>query len=292
MEAVILLAHGAPENLDEVGQYVLRIRHGRPLEPHLMAAIRERYRLIGGSPLRQWTERQASGLQKMLQQHSDSRKVYVGMRHSQPFIRDMVDQMIADGVTSAIAICLAPQFSALTVGAYGGAMKEAIAERNLQFTLVPSYAKHPQLIKAFAANLQLALQDHPDAFVIFTAHSLPARVLAEGDPYDHEAKETAVRVAQMCKLADWRFAYQSQGLTSETWLGPTVESRLAELAAKSISKVIVMPIGFVCDHVEILYDIDIQFKQEAAQKNMQLFRAPSLNDSPHFIELLYQLSKR
>jgi ferrochelatase len=148
------------------------------------------------------------------------------------------------------------------------------------------------LIRAFASNLQLSLQEHPDAFVIFTAHSLPARVLAIGDPYDHEAKETAVRVAQMCKLSDWRFAYQSQGLTSETWLGPTVESRLEELAAKSISKVILMPIGFVCDHVEILYDIDIQFKQEAAQKNIQLFRAPSLNDSPHFIELLYQLSKR
>jgi ferrochelatase len=292
LEAVILLAHGAPENLEDVGPYVLRIRHGRPLEQELMEAIRERYRLIGGSPLLQWTERQVAGLQALLREHSDTRKVYFGMRHSAPFIRETVDRMIADGVTSAIAICMAPQFSALTVGAYEKAMKEAIGDRSLQFRLVPSYAKHPQLIRAFAANLQKARSEHPDAFVIFTAHSLPARVLAAGDPYDYEAKETAVRVAQSCKLPDWRFAYQSQGLTSEIWLGPTVESRLTELASKQVSQVLIMPVGFVCDHVEILYDIDIQFRQQAEQLGIQLFRAQSLNDSPEFLELLHQLSTR
>ena len=292
MEAVILLAHGAPETLEDVERYVLRIRHGRPLEPEQMQAIRERYRLIGGSPLLQWTERQAAALQTKLLENSDSRKVYFGMRYSRPFIRETVHQMLEEGVRSVVAICMAPQFSKLTVGAYEQALKDAMEEREFEFRIVPSYAKHPQLIRAFASNLRKALSDHPDAFVIFTAHSLPARVLAAGDPYDYEVKETAVSVAQLCKLADWRFAYQSQGLTSEAWLGPTVESRLADLASKQITKVLIQPVGFVCDHVEVLYDIDIQFRQQAEQMGIQLFRAPSLNDSPEFIELLYQLSTR
>lgn len=286
MEAVILLAHGAPQSLDDVPAYVLRIRHGRPLDQHLMDQICERYRLIGGSPLLHWTQRQAEELQKLM----NDRKVYFGMKYSAPWIRDAVDQMIADGVRSARAICLAPQFSALTIGSYQNALKEAIAGRELSFTIVPSYATHPQLIRAFAASLQSALVQHPDALVIFTAHSLPARVLGEGDPYDYQAKATAVQVAKACNLNDWRFAYQSQGMTAGKWLGPTVEARLDELSTKSVSKVVIMPVGFVCDHVEVLYDIDIQFKQYAAQKGIELFRAPSLNDSPDFIELLHRLS--
>ena len=133
---------------------------------------------------------------------------------------------------------------------------------------------------------------HPGAFVVFTAHSLPERVIAEGDPYDYEVKETAVHVAKPCRLQDWRFAYQSQGMTSDTWLGPTVETRLTELAAKGVTEVLVMPIGFVCDHVEILYDIDVHYRQDAAAKGIKLNRTESLNDSPLFIELLSQLAVR
>jgi ferrochelatase len=292
VEAVILLAHGAPENLEDVEDYVMRIRHGRPLDPKLMADIRERYRLIGGSPLRKWTARQAEALQESLKDQNDPRKVYFGMRYSAPYIADTVNEMIRDGVHSATSICLAPQFSKLTIGAYEKAMQDAIAGREFNFRLVPTYAKHPRLIQAFASQLQRTLKDQPDAFVIFTAHSLPARVLTDGDPYDYEVKQTALLVAQACKLPDWRFAYQSQGLTSEKWLGPTVESRLTELASKSISKVIIMPIGFVCDHVEILYDIDIQFRQDAAGKGIEIFRPNSLNDSPGFIQLLQELCMR
>src|SRR5688572_20243535 len=133
MEAIVLLAHGAPKNLDEVDEYVLRIRHGRPLEPDLMEAIRERYRLIGGSPLLLWTQRQVEDLQKVLISHSNSRKVYFGMRHSSPFIRDAVNYMLSDGVNSAIAICMAPQFSRFTIGAYKKELEDAIADRDLQF---------------------------------------------------------------------------------------------------------------------------------------------------------------
>ena len=286
MEAIILLAHGAPANLDDVAPYVLRIRHGRPLDPPLMEQIKERYRLIGGSPLLLWTQRQAAGLQSLLQE----RKVYFGMKYSSPSIQETVDQMITDGVRSVRAICLAPQFSAFTIGSYQKALKEAIADRDLQFEMVQSYATHPQLIRAFASKLQNALQKHPGTFVIFTAHSLPARALAEADPYDYQAKQTAVHVAQACGLNDWRFAYQSQGMTAERWLEPTVESRLTDLAAKSISKAVIMPVGFVCDHVEVLYDIDIYFRQLASEKGIELFRAESLNDSSEFLELLRQLS--
>src|SRR6185503_16356278 len=239
MEAVILLAHGTPENLDQVEEYVLRIRHGRPLAPELMETIRGRYQTIGGSPLLKWTEKQASGLQELLKARFDPRKIYFGMRHSHPFIQEMVDQMILEGVTSAKAICLTPQFSRLTIGAYRSALEEAIAGRNLTFEMVSSYAKHPDLIHAFDSNLQNAMQLHPGSFVIFTAHSLPERVIKEGDPYDYEVKETTVRVAKACQLFDWRFAYQSQGMTSEKWLGPTVESRLEELAAKGVKQVLI-----------------------------------------------------
>ena len=290
MEAIILLAHGAPENLDKVDEYVLRIRHGRPLAPELMATIRDRYKMVGGSPLLHWTELQAAGLQDLLRKNNDQRNVYFGMRYSPPYIKDTVQRMIADGVTSAKAICLAPQFSRLTIGAYKTSMEEAVGQNQLQFQIVQSYAKHPLLIRAFAARLKDALQHHPGAFVILTAHSLPERVASEGDPYDYEVKETAVLVARACQLPDWRFAYQSQGMTSEKWLGPTVESRLNELAEKGIREVVLMPIGFVCDHVEILYDIDIQFRQIAAAKGIQLNRAESLNDSSLFLELLFHLA--
>jgi ferrochelatase len=195
-------------------------------------------------------------------------------------------------VQSATAICLTPQFSQLTIGAYRKALEDAIAGRSLQWKLVPSYAKHPQLIRAFAENLNAVLQAQPDAFVIFSAHSLPERALSHGDPYDYEVKETALLVAKKCRLPDWRFAYQSQGMTSEKWLGPTVEARLDEIASKSISKVVVMPVGFVCDHLETLYDIDIHFCEYAENKGIALYRAPSLNDSPLFVELLYQLAAR
>ena len=292
MEAVILLAHGAPESPDKVDEYVLRVRHGRPVDSQIMESIRDRYKQIGGSPLLQWTDRQAKALEKLMQSRSDDRKVYFGMRHSTPFIGETVNRMLADGVHSATAICLTPQFSQLTIGAYRRALEDAIAERNLRFTMVPSYAKHPQLIRAFAENLQTVLKAQPEAIVIFTAHSLPKRVLSQGDPYDYEVKATAVLVAKACKLSDWRFAYQSQGMTAEKWLGPTVEARLDELASKSILKVVVLPVGFVCDHLETLYDIDIHFCEYADKKGIFLFRAPSLNDSPLFVELLYQLAAR
>jgi protoporphyrin/coproporphyrin ferrochelatase len=284
MKAILLMAHGAPADLNEVEAYVLRIRHGRPLEPHLMATIKDRYRQIGGSPLMDRSMRQAEALQKRI-----AEKIYLGMRHSSPYIRDVVETMISDGVENFVALCMAPQFSSMTIGAYQNALDEAIGNRVLPYKLVRSYARHPLLIRAFHARLATALNAHPDAFVIFTAHSLPEKVIQQADPYDFEAKETARLIALSAGLKDWKFAYQSQGLTSEKWLGPTVESRIDEIAALGRREVIVAPIGFVCDHVEILYDVDVMYRAAAATKGVQLFRTESLNDSPEFIELLSNL---
>jgi ferrochelatase len=284
MKAILLMAHGAPANLDDVEEYVLRIRHGRPLQPELMANIKDRYRQIGGSPLLEHTMRQAAALEK-----KTGRPVHVGMRHSVPYIKETVDRMIAEGIDSIDAVCLAPQFSTLTIGAYQKALDDAIGGRPLQYSLVRSYARHPGLIRAFAVKLNQALEQFPDAFVLFTAHSLPERVLQAADPYDFEVKETARLTANAAGLKDWRFAYQSQGLTSEKWLGPTVESRIDELAAQNRKIVVAVPIGFVCDHVEILYDIDILYRDYAAGKGIELHRTASLNDSPEFVDLLATL---
>lgn len=290
------MAHGAPRDLDSVEEYVLHIRHGRPLAPELMADIVSRYHKVGGSPLLKWTARQAELLQSRLQQGSASEsKVYIGMRHSSPFIQETVRQMVSDGIESIIAVCMAPQFSRLTIGAYQKVLDDAIADvvarsaSSPKYELVGSYARHPQLIHAFHSKLQLARKEHPNAFVLFTAHSLPQRVLQEGDSYDHEVKETARLVANAAGLKEWKFAYQSQGLTDEKWLGPTMESRIEELALQGCSEILVQPVGFVCDHIEILYDIDIAFRDFAEKKSMRLYRVPSLNDSEEFIELLVRL---
>lgn len=280
------MAHGAPRNLDEIEEYVLHIRHGRPLPAVQMQIIKDRYKLIGGSPLIRWTQSQAEKLQERL-----AGKVYIGMRHSHPFISETVQQMAADNVEEFIALCLAPQFSKLTIGAYQTALDEAIAATGMpsQYSIVNSYARHPKLIHAFQTKLDEARAQHPEAFVILTAHSLPERVLQEGDSYDFEVKETARLLAFASKLPDWRFAYQSQGMTSEKWLGPTVEARIDELAAAGRKEILIDPIGFVCDHVEILYDIDVAFRDYAAAKDIQLYRTASLNDSAEFVDLLFTL---
>ena len=287
--AVLLLAHGAPRDLDDVDRYVTHIRHGRPLPPDQMDVIRDRYRQVGGSPLLEITRRQSAALQSRLNETGHNARVYLGMRHSDPFISEAVEQIVNDGVESIVALCMAPQYSQLTIGAYRRVLEEAIGSKNLPVSMVSSFARHPGLIRAFATKLREARASHPQASVIFTAHSLPERVLQEADPYDYEVKETACLTAAASETQDWKFAYQSQGMTAEKWMGPTVEARIDELAAKGTKEIIVAPIGFVCDHVEILYDIDVAFRDFARARGIELYRAASLNDSPEFIELLFAL---
>jgi ferrochelatase len=286
-QAVLLLAHGAPERLEDVDEYLLRVRGGRPLPPDVVEEIRERYAGIGGSsPLLGWTRKQAEGVERAL-----GVPVYFGMRNWHPFIGETMERIAADGVERLVAICLAPQYSKLSVGLYVQRAEEARAAAGARADMVwtRSFHAHPLLIEAFAERLAPLAQGRR---TLFTAHSLPEKALADGDPYDQEARATAGAVAARLGLASWDFAYQSQGLTADKWLGPTVEACLDRYAGEGVRDVAVQPIGFVCDHVEVLYDVDIAFRRYASERGIRLVRAESLNDSPRFIAALADIASR
>ena len=289
---VLLLAHGAPDRLEDVPEFLLNIRSGRPLPPPVVEEITDRYALIGGgSPLRRWTEVQAGSLSKRT-----GLPVFYGMRNWKPFIADVIPEIVSSGVTRLAVVCLAPQNSRTSVGLYRQRLAEAItaAGADLHLEFIESWHDHPKLVAALAEKLRVGLEHTEERAgvrvpVILTAHSVPEKTIAAGDPYDEQVKETARLVAEAAGLNDWRQAYQSQGMTKEPWIGPTVQSRLDELAAAGHRHVFLAPIGFVCDHVEILFDIDILFRGYAEKKGMTLARSESLNDSPLLIEALHSL---
>ncbi len=284
--AVLLLAHGAPERLEDVENYLKYVRGGRQPPPHVVQEVTDRYRQIGGSsPLLSWTRKQAEALSDLM-----GLPVFFGMRNWHPFIAETMEQVRDSGARRIAAICLAPQFSESSVGLYMRRTEEARqwAGVTAEFLWAKSYCTEPLLIEAFAERLAPLA----GAKVLFTAHSVPQRVVAGGDPYDEESRVTAAAVAARLGLRDWDFAYQSQGMTSEPWLGPTVESRLDAYAAEGVREVVVDPIGFVCDHVEVLFDIDILFKGYAAERGIALSRPESLNDSPMFTRALAEVAGR
>jgi ferrochelatase len=289
-EAVLLLAHGAPERVEDIPEYLNYIRGGRPTSPEIVDEVRHRYEAIGGrSPLLARTREQAQALEDRLAAAGCPVRVYFGMRNWHPLIREAIEQMKRDAVDRVVAICLAPQYSRASVGLYFRRVQEAKVAAGLAAEVVwtKSFHDHPELIEAFYQRLRPLL---PADRVLFTAHSLPERVLERADPYDSEARATAALVAARAALDDYEFAYQSQGFTDEKWLGPTVESCLDAFAAKEMRDLIVAPIGFVCDHVEILYDIDIGFRAYARERGIELRRAESLNDSPRFIAALAEVA--
>ncbi|MEO5936123.1 MAG: ferrochelatase [Terriglobales bacterium] len=281
--AILLLAHGTPDSPADVPAYMRNITGGRPIPEEVMREVQHRYELIGRSPLTDITLRQASALSELLKM-----PVYAGMRNWHPYIADVVKQMVADGITHAVALCLAPHNSRTSVGLYRTALEKA-ATGLLQVDLIDDWHDQPLLITAFAMRLAAALP-HDCIPVVFTAHSVPCRTIcadasSAGDAYGSQVKQTATLVARAIELrdGDWFFAYQSQGMSGGTWIGPTVEATLEALATSGHKRVLIQPIGFVCDHIEVLYDIDIAFKEFAAQRGMQLTRAASLNDLPTFI---------
>ncbi len=290
-QAVLLLAHGAPERLEDIEPYLSLIRGGRPLEPHVVEEIRHRYAQIGGcSPLLAHTREQAEALERKLAEQGCPVKVYVGMRNWRPFIRDAMAEIMADGAGRIVAICLAPQYSRLSVGQYFRRVQEAKQELGTGAEIVwtKSFHAHPLLVEAFAERLRPML---PCQKVLFTAHSLPERILEKGDPYDTEARATAKAVGERSGLADWGFAYQSQGMTAEGWLGPTVESQIDEYARDGVREIVLAPIGFVCDHVEILYDVDVVFRNYSDERGIRLRRTESLNASATFVAALAALAR-
>jgi len=288
-QAVLLLAHGAPERLEDTDQYLANIRGDRPLPPHVMDVIRERYALIGGgSPLLARTREQAEALQSEL---GSEASVYFGMRNWSPYIVDTMRRMQADGIERIVALCLAPQYSKMSVGFYFRRAQEAKRQLSYDAGIVwaKSFHAHPLLIEAFAERIAGLAARRP---VLFTAHSLPEKILENADPYDTETRATAAAVATRLKLSRWGFAYQSQGMTGGKWLGPTVESRLDVYASEGVRELVIAPIGFVSDHVEILYDVDVMFRQYGRERGIEIHRSDSLNSSPRFIAALADVARR
>jgi protoporphyrin/coproporphyrin ferrochelatase len=306
-QAVLLLAHGTPQSLDEIPEYLSNITSGRPMPESVVEEIRHRYSLIGSSPLTELTMEQGRLLAQAL-----GLPVYVGMRNWKPYIADVVRQMRADGITSAVVICLAPQNSRTSVGLY---RRAAFAEAGaIEMDFIDGWADHPVLAQAFAERLQPVWQNvsariGSAAPVLFTAHSVPCRTIqtqpaeTQGsptpspDPYPVEAKRTAANVAALLAplgltASNWCFAFQSQGMSGGTWIGPTVEDTLTALRQEGHSAVVIQPVGFLCDHVEILYDIDIGFHDFAAGIGIEIVRPQSLNDSPLLTATLEDLARQ
>jgi len=305
--AVLLLAHGTPDCIEEIPAYLANVTGGRPLPASVIAEIQHRYSLIGRSPLTEITMRQAGHISQEL-----GLPTYVGMRNWKPYIRDTVAQMAIDGVTHALVICLAPHNSRTSVGLYRNAVLGQTSASNqsgiiaaypagaLPFTVdfVSEWHAEPLLIRAFSEKLRdswsrACLEANAPVPVLFTAHSVPVRTIEAGDDYERQTRETAELVAASVPeiAGQWRFAFQSQGMSGGEWLGPTVESVIEEVAAAGKKHLFVQPIGFVCDHVEVLYDIDIAFKDFAAKRGVALSRAESLNDSVLFARAVAQLAR-
>jgi len=290
--AILLLAHGSPDSPADIPEFMKHITGGRPVPDHVMQEVTHRYSLIGKSPLTEITMQQAEALQARL-----GLPVYVGMRNWKPFISDAVRQITASGIEKVVAICLAPQNSSTSVGLYSKVLADE-RKPGLSVQFVESWHDHPLLVQAFAERLepvwrQASAEMGRAVPVIFTAHSVPMRTIHAGDPYEKQAKETAQLVARTIAglTPELRhFAFQSQGMTGGPWLGPTVETVMLEQKRQGHKGVVIAPIGFVCDHVEVLYDIDISFRQFAHEQQLKLWRPESLNTSPTFIAALAKLA--
>lgn len=297
-QAVLLLAHGTPETVDDIPEYLRNVVSGRPLPEHVIEEIKHRYSLIGRSPLTDITLEQGKLVEAELAMEGIDAQVYVGMRNWKPYIPDVVRRMRADGVEEVAVLCLAPQNSRTSVGLYKRAVQAEAGSLKIDFT--EGWADDPLLADAFAERLRAAEENLVAELgspvpVLFTAHSVPCRTIqtpaategqprhwpGEGvDPYAQEAKHTAeLVVARVPGIPKWWFAFQSQGASGGPWIGPTVEDTLTSIAAEGVKTLLLQPIGFLCDHVEILYDVDIAFKDYANGLGIRLERPESLNTS-------------
>lgn len=288
--AVLLLAYGTVEPLDRMAEFLADVMEGRPPTPGLVAEMRRRYEAVGGSPLTRLTFEQARAVEAELARRGRLRPVFVGMRHWEPRIRQAVEAIAAAGARQATAIVMAPHYSALSIGRYRRRLDEAIAaiDANIEVRWVERWWHQPKLLDAHERRLREALaRERGEArpcWVIFTAHSLPERIRAMGDPYEQEVLAHARRLADRVALSDWSFAFQSAGASAGPWLGPSIGDELRRLAAAGVRRALVCPIGFVCDNVEILYDLDIEARQLAADLGMDLARVESLNAHPLLAE--------
>ncbi len=295
---VLLMAYGTPRNLDEVEPYYRDIRGGRTPSAEAVAELRERYRRVGGrTPLLAYTRSVAERLEARLNSEAggDSWRVFAGMKHWHPYIAEAVEQIGAAGVRELTAIPLAPHYSKLSIGGYAERAREAL-ERLADppaTTLIESWHANPLFIGLIAERIRAALgrMNAPPAAVavVFTAHSLPAAIVEAGDPYPQELLESAAAAARAAGVESWRFAYQSAGRTVMPWLGPDILEVVDEIAGEGRREILVVPFGFVCDHLEILYDIDIEAQERARGFGVRLARIAMPNDDPAFIDVLFDL---
>ena len=290
------MAYGGPGSLEEIPGYLADIRSGRITSPSVLAAIRGNYEKIGGkSPLLEITRAQADEIRKK----SDDRfRFYVGMRHWAPWIEETVQDMIEDSIERAISIVMAPHYSEMSIARYHAKIQSGLElyRGEIEFAHIKSYHDAGGLITALTNRVAVGVESWPvsertEVHVVFSAHSLPERIVASGDPYPGQLAETARLVATSAGLPDdrWSWSYQSAGRSPEPWLGPAFLDHLDELAGKGIKRLVSIPVGFVSDHVEILYDIDIQAQERAKELDIRLVRPPAINTDPLFIDQMAEL---
>lgn len=290
-KAVLMLAYGTVTSVERMRCYLSDIRGGRPMSDEFVDEFKHRYDLIGGSPLTDLTYKQAKRTDEELQRRGHNMPVYLGMRHWSPWVKDAVGQMYLHGIEEATAIVMAPHYSKMSIGKYWEKLDEAqkMHGTSINFSIINSWYKQPKFLQAVENHVRAGLEKFPEEVrsevkVVFSAHSLPERLKKMGDPYDDELQDNARIVAERLGDIDWMFSYQSAAHTGEPWLGPQIEDVVVDLARQGYKHMLVAPIGFVCDHVEILFDIDIEAKQIADEHGINLQRIDSMNSTPLFIE--------
>jgi ferrochelatase len=293
---VLLMAYGSPRSEEEVEPYFTDIRGGRPPSPEALKELVARYRSIGWSPLNQITSSQAKMVAEVLDTEAPRRfKVFTGMKHWHPFIEDAVRQIANQGMREVIGLVLAPHFSSKSVGEYEDRIRRASRDlnRGLDLVMVPSWYDHPSFVRLIAENLRSTLEgwDPNDARtrVFFTAHSIPTRVVAGGDPYPEQLSDSARIYARAAGISRYEIAWQSASHTGEPWLGPDILEALTSFRTSGGERALVAPVGFVSDHLEVLFDVDVECRELAERLGLELRRIPSPNDDPRFIRALAEI---
>jgi ferrochelatase len=282
--AVVLMAYGSPERLSDVPAYYADIRGGRAIAPEHLADLVERYRRLGiedSSPLNAITEQTRAALEAEL-----GVRVFTGMKHWTPRISDAADAAVSSGAEQVVGLVLAPHYSALSIAGYREQLERALGRR-AEVRFVESWHDEPGFVELLADRVRGA-----DAHVVFTAHSLPARILDSGDPYRDQLLETSRLVAEAAGLSEWSFSFQSESPTGEPWLGPDILDHLESLHRQGVERVLVCPVGFVSDHLEIRWDLDVEAQEKAAELGMQLERIEMPNAEPAFVRTLAGIVKR
>jgi ferrochelatase len=283
-DAVVLMAYGSPDRIEDVPAYYADIRGGRPVRPELLAELTERYRRLGigeSNPLNEITERTRAALEAEL-----ALPVHTGMKHWTPRIADAVEAALAGGAERIAGLVLAPHYSRMSIGGYRRQLEEALGDR-AELRFVESWHDEPGYVELLARRVH-----GTRAHVVFTAHSLPARILEDGDPYQDQLLATCELVAQSAGLRDWSFSYQSESATGEPWLGPDILDHLAALRARGVEDVLVCPAGFVADHLEIRWDLDTEAQERSRELGLRFSRTEMPNDDPAFVAVLAGIVRR